>query len=444
MLNSTTVERYFVDLHKLLTENKLHNKPSHIFNMDETGIQLEHAPTSVLARKGMKAVPGRVSNSRENITVVACVSADGKTLPPLVIAKGKTNRSLAQFQRQDAPEGSIFTYSEKAWMNDSIGSEWFSKVFLKQCGDTRPVLLILDGHHSHEALNVLEAAIKHDVEILCLPPHTTHYLQPLDRTVFGPLMKAYNRACTEYMASDPRHVVSKASWSWLFKEAWNSAVTKENIVSGFKACGIFPYNPATIPKKAYQPSTSWKPQTTAILIPDMPAAEVPPSTHSVEPSTSQEVTLSGLEAASPDVEQSNIAATITLGETPADSSWTEAVDSVFELQPVTIIPKEKKSRMITSHRVLTSSDYVQQKRDSEEERSKTKAGGKRKGSRHVKESDENEYLCAVCSKLYKKTTTLPWVQCDACDLWMHFKCIPAELASDDILEDDVPFQCHLH
>ena len=151
-----------------------------------------------LARKGTKAIPGRVSNSRENITVVACVSADGNAMPPFVIAKGKTHKSLSQFKRDEAPEGSIFTYTEKAWMNDSIGTEWFTKVFLKHCGDSRPVLLILDGHHSHESLDILEAAIKNDVNILCLPPHTTHYLQPLDRTVFGPLMKAYNRASGMY------------------------------------------------------------------------------------------------------------------------------------------------------------------------------------------------------------------------------------------------------
>ena len=263
MLNSSTVEKYFVELHRILTKNKLHNKPSQVFNMDETGVQLEHNPTSVLARKGTKAIPGRVSNSRENIIVVACVSADGNAMPPFVIAKGKTHKSLSQFKRDEAPEGSIFTYTEKAWINDSIGSEWFTKVFLNHCGDSRPVLLILDGHHSHESLDILEAAIKNDVNILCLPPHTTHYLQPLDRTVFGPLMKAYNRACTEYMAADPRNVVSKASWAKLLNEAWSSAVTTENIVSGFRACGIYPYNPAAIPQKAYQPSTSWTPQATS-------------------------------------------------------------------------------------------------------------------------------------------------------------------------------------
>ena len=65
------------------------------------------------------------------------------------------------------------------------------------------------------------------------------------------------------MAADPRNVVSKASWAKLLNEAWSSAVNTENIVSGFRACGIYPYNPAAIPQKAYQPSTSWMPQATS-------------------------------------------------------------------------------------------------------------------------------------------------------------------------------------
>ena len=80
-------------------------------------------------------------------------------------------------------------------MTDSIGERWFEEVFLAQCGDQRPQLLVLDGHSSHESLAILELAIQHDIHILCLPPHTTHALQPLDRSVFGPLNKAFNTVC---------------------------------------------------------------------------------------------------------------------------------------------------------------------------------------------------------------------------------------------------------
>ena len=42
---------------------------------------------------------------------------------------------------------------------------------------------------------------------------------------FGPLTKAYNTVCTEYMAASRQNVVSKASWAGLFRQAWEQAVT---------------------------------------------------------------------------------------------------------------------------------------------------------------------------------------------------------------------------
>lgn len=38
------------------------------------------------------------------------------------------------------------------------------------------------------------------------------------------------------------------------KSAWEDGVTSENIVSGFRACGIYPFNPHAIPNRAYLPS----------------------------------------------------------------------------------------------------------------------------------------------------------------------------------------------
>ena len=110
MLNGHTVVKYMLDFNKLLTSLHLHNKPGHVYNMDETGLQMEHQPTGVhvLARKGTRAIPGRVSNSRENITIVSCVNAAGETIPPMFIAKGKTYKSLLNFKTAEAPPGSLF------------------------------------------------------------------------------------------------------------------------------------------------------------------------------------------------------------------------------------------------------------------------------------------------------------------------------------------------
>jgi len=175
-------------------------------------------------------------------------------MPPMLIVKGKTQRSLHTFNTTEAPEGTVWTYQKSGWITDIIGEQWFNQVFLRNCGPDRPQLLIIDGHASHETLAIIERAIDEGITLLTMPPHCTHYLQPLDRSVFGPLKRAYNEACSAFMQDHPLHLVNKHTFPTLFKEAWLSAVSPSNVINGFRACGIMPLNRNAIPSIAYGPS----------------------------------------------------------------------------------------------------------------------------------------------------------------------------------------------
>jgi len=91
--------------------------------------------------------------------------------------------------------------SENGWTDDFLGSEWFQKSFIPQATarntSGKPILLILDGHGSHETVKIIDLAISHGIIIFCLPPHTTHKLQPLDVGVFGPFSRAWADRCDE-------------------------------------------------------------------------------------------------------------------------------------------------------------------------------------------------------------------------------------------------------
>lgn len=58
---------------------------SRIFNLDESGIPLQHRPGKRIALKGQKHVIVTTSGNKANITVLACVSASGFVMPPMVI-----------------------------------------------------------------------------------------------------------------------------------------------------------------------------------------------------------------------------------------------------------------------------------------------------------------------------------------------------------------------
>ncbi|CAG4994910.1 unnamed protein product [Parnassius apollo] len=76
-MNKLEVDAYFELLESILTVDDGVLKPSCIFNMDETGLQLNNRPGHVLAEKGSKAVSTVTSTEKgETITVIACCNAE--------------------------------------------------------------------------------------------------------------------------------------------------------------------------------------------------------------------------------------------------------------------------------------------------------------------------------------------------------------------------------
>lgn len=158
-------------------------------------------------------------------------------------------------------------------MNEKLGERWFRDVFIKQCGPERPQLLILDVHSSYETLGLLELAMAEQRHIVCLSQHTTHILQPLDRSAFGPFNKAYNAACSEFLSESQYHVVNKSSFLSLFKKAFDEDMMEENIHNGLKVCGIVPFLSRRNHPETYHPSVLSDIPTSAL--PKSPTSQVP-------------------------------------------------------------------------------------------------------------------------------------------------------------------------
>ena len=89
---------------------------------------------------------------------------------------------------------------------------------------------------------------------MILPPHTTHTLKPLDRSVFGPLSTDNINVCSDFLYENILHSVNKCSFPGLLASAWQYAVSEKNICSGFKECGIYPFNPNAIDPQLMKPS----------------------------------------------------------------------------------------------------------------------------------------------------------------------------------------------
>jgi len=76
-MNKVYVGKYFKAVKDILDKHELHQIPQRIWNMDETGLVLEHRPTKVIARRGSRYLQSRTSGNRELITLIATINAAG-------------------------------------------------------------------------------------------------------------------------------------------------------------------------------------------------------------------------------------------------------------------------------------------------------------------------------------------------------------------------------
>ena len=90
-------------------------------------------------------------------------------------------------------------------MDEKLFELWFKHHFDIHVPSCRPILLMMDGHSTHFKPSVIRMATKEEVILFCLPPHSTHLTQPLDKGCFGPLKAAWKEVCHDYISN-------KKSW----------------------------------------------------------------------------------------------------------------------------------------------------------------------------------------------------------------------------------------
>jgi hypothetical protein len=215
--------------------------PHQIYNVDETGITTVHRPDKVVAGRGLKQVGQVTSGERGTLVTLCCaVNALGNSLPPFFIFPRvyyKDNMLIG------APPGSKGVAHPSGWMNADLFED-FMKHFVHHvnCSVASPVLLLLDNHESHVSFPSIQFAKDNGVVMLTFPPHCSHKLQPLDRTVYGPLKKYYNSSCDSWMLANPGKPMTIYDVAGRVGEAFPSAMTPKNIQSGFRVSGNWPFN----------------------------------------------------------------------------------------------------------------------------------------------------------------------------------------------------------
>ena len=242
------------DLYKrTVSDLQISDRPSHIWNCDESGLQDMFVASKVIGEKGKPSYQVTSGEKGETVTVLAGMNAVGQFTPLLMLFKGKRMKPFRW--AVGSPPDTIIRMSDNGWKTSETFIEWGHAFVRSLPQDGLPHLLLLDGHGSH-VYNVafLDLMASSNVQVMCFPSHTTHVLQPADVSLFKSLKAnwtseglAFNR---EYGGRKP----GRANFFRIFTPSWKNAATVANAQSGFRSTGLFPLDFSAIPKQVFLPS----------------------------------------------------------------------------------------------------------------------------------------------------------------------------------------------
>ncbi len=457
--NKENVKSFFDNLEKVLTRHSL--GPGDIWNMDETGVTTVQKPDRLVARRGFKQVGSLTSGERGTLVTLACaVSATGNSIPPYFIFPRVHFRDHFI---NNGPPGCKGGANPTGWMKEPHFVD-FLKHFVEnaKCSKEKPCLLLLDNHCSHLSIDGLNFAKENGIIMLSFPPHCSHKLQPLDRSVYGPLKKHVNSVSDSWMRSNPGKTLTIYDIPGIVAIAYPLAATPLNIQASFRVSGVQPYNrdvfletefaPSYVSDRPYQdpalpgPSTnptipgsetdlsSPGPSTNpSILGPSTNLAIPGPSNDPATPGPSTNQAIPG--PSKPAITISHAISTNTL--TPEDI---RPYPKAGPRKKVRQQRKKGKTAILTDTPVKDALEAERQtqgkkklfKKKGKATKSKTakkkstekkqRAGAKRKLP-DDSSSEEEESLCLVCVEPFGNSRPgETWVQCIICKGWAHEEC----------------------
>jgi len=146
--------------------------------------------------------------------------------------------------KTDLDDNVLIGVSETSYSNDWLALDWL--VHIDRFSSKRKIgshhLLLLDEYGSHCTKQFLEFCNEKNIIPFCLPPHSTHLLQPLDVVVFQPL-KHYHAEAIEEATRTGCSDFNKIEFLAAIESIREKAFKRSTIISAFKKTGLIPYNP---------------------------------------------------------------------------------------------------------------------------------------------------------------------------------------------------------
>ncbi|KAG1671533.1 hypothetical protein FOA52_011253 [Chlamydomonas sp. UWO 241] len=228
--------------------------PHRIYNDDEAGLQHASARHGrrFVAPKGVKMPYIPCECNRESVTMLCWGNATGECMSPIFIWQGKTypqnylaNTASSGFTPACRAKQDSHMMDGRVWVGCLA---WMATQIKGGVSPTNKVLLIVDGHTSRLTCEGVDEARAVGFEVMVLPGHCTHFVQPWDK-VFGAFRKKYEDLyVAAALTRKGSFTLSKLMWLSLVCSALRNMVDDTpNIHKGaWKKTGLWPLDKVVV------------------------------------------------------------------------------------------------------------------------------------------------------------------------------------------------------
>ena len=184
-VNKDVINGWFDVYESVLTKKHINNLIN-IWNVNECGCIDTPRPKKVVCP--VRVRPNQLGSSEkgETSTAVVFINAVWYHLKPLVIHKGAC---VQDRWKEGMIKGTTLGASENGWIDKCLFYNYGKKFVeylesIQAVGPDKHNILLMDSHNSDTFnFQFIQLMNKNNIEVLVLPSHTTHCLQPLDDDV---------------------------------------------------------------------------------------------------------------------------------------------------------------------------------------------------------------------------------------------------------------------
>jgi len=182
--------------------------------------------------------------NQEWVTVIKLVNSAEWALPPCIIFKGKAQLQ-AWYKNNTLPHDWRIEISLNKWTTDKINISWLQNLFIPYTNNwikKKYWMLVLDKHKSYLTPQFDHACAQNHIISICMLPHSSHLLQPLDVGCFAVLKHTYGHLVEDNMQLGINYI-NKLDFLTAYPKACTEAFKSENIKNGFAAARLVPFCP---------------------------------------------------------------------------------------------------------------------------------------------------------------------------------------------------------